>query len=407
MYLSGFPCYIQFCSGNSLQIRMVDFLSRHNYEDENKAIGEIARKIEIEELKHLEDNCPDCGVDCYEKVSEDLRDIIPDEVQLRDKEETLRKIEQEQYKNVKMRDQATVGFIQSSTSQILQIPEIHLTSPKGLTTNLNSEMQNTNMEENDTIYESESETLSEEDYDEGLQDTELPAIMSDSSKPQGELDNLTHHGHELESKNNDDDDDDDDDDDKSIPSNVMPLTEEELLDYLQETYPDSDEIPDEIKQFINDKLPENDTEVVENEFQSSTLMFPQSQVMKYIPVKQMMEQLDEYDLKVFDRWSLKEMQRKDPLSNAIMQYIESEELPPEKRKASRIIMLADQYFIDNTDYLLYHIEYPAGGLVCHFCVIQLYIPEELVNYVIKEVHAPMHLGRSKMIAQIRQKYWFP
>ena len=137
----------------------------------------------------------------------------------------------------------------------------------------------------------------------------------------------------------------------------MPLTEEELLDYLQETYPDSDEIPGEIKQFIKDKLPENDTEIVENEFQSSTLMFPQSQAMKYIPVKQMMEQLDEYDLKVFDRWSLKEMQRKDTLSNAIMQYIESEELPPEKCKASRIIMLADQYFIDNTDYLLYHIEY--------------------------------------------------
>ena len=90
-----------------------------------------------------------------------------------------------------------------------------------------------------------------------------------------------------------------------------------------------------------------------------------------------------------------------------MQYIESEELPPEKCKASRIIMLADQYFIDNTDYLLYHIEYPAGGLVHDFCVIQLYIPEELVNYVIKEVHSPMHLGRGKMIAQIRQKYWFP
>ena len=129
--------------------------------------------------------------------------------------------------------------------------------------------------------------------------------------------------------------------------------------------------------------------------------------MKYVPVRQMMEQLDEYDLKVFDRWSLKEMQRKDPLSSAIMQYIELEELPPEKWKASRIILLADQYFIDNIDYLLYHIEYPAGGLVCDFCMIQLYIPEELVTYVIKEVHAPMYFGRSKVIAQIRQKYWFP
>ena len=29
--------------------------------------------------------------------------------------------------------------------------------------------------------------------DEGTKDTELPVIISDSSKPQGELDNLTYH----------------------------------------------------------------------------------------------------------------------------------------------------------------------------------------------------------------------
>ena len=48
---------------------------------------------------------------------------------------------------------------------MLQIPETHLTSPKGLTKNLNSEIQNVNMEENDIIYECESETSSEEDDD--------------------------------------------------------------------------------------------------------------------------------------------------------------------------------------------------------------------------------------------------
>ena len=161
-------------------------------------------------------------------MSEDLRDIIPDEVQLRDKKETLRNIEQEKHENVKMRDQATVGFIQSSTPQILQIPEIHLTSPKGLTTNLNSEMQNVNMEENDINYEIESEASSEEDDDEDFQDSELPVVMSDPSAPRNESNNLTYHGHGVENKNdnnniNDDDDNDDDaDDKKSIPSNLMP-----------------------------------------------------------------------------------------------------------------------------------------------------------------------------------------
>ena len=363
LYLSGFPCYIQFCSGNSPQIRMVDFLSRHNYEDKSEAIGEIARKIEIEDLKQLEDNFPDCGVDCYEKVSEDLREIIPDEVQLRERQDALIKVEQEQHENVKMRDQATVGFIQSSTPELLQIPEIHVTSPMGDITNLTSKTQELSTGDNDSNEPESDFSSSEEDDDDNLQDTELPTVNSKSSESRNEIDKSSHPAFGNENDDHyygddcNDDDDNDDDDDQSIPSNVMPLTEEELLDYLQETYPDTEEIPEEVRQLIKQHLPTNDTEVVDNEFQESTLMFPQSQAMKYIPVKQMMEQLDEYDLKVFDRWSLKEMQSKDPLSNAIMQYIESEELPPEKRKASRIVMLADQYFIDNTDYLLYHIEY--------------------------------------------------
>ena len=285
---------------------MVDFLSRHNYEDKSEAIGEIARKIEIEDLKLLEDNCPDCGVDCYEKVSEDLREIIPDEVQLKAKQNTLIKVDQEQHENIKMRDQATVGFIQSSTPELLQIPEIFVTSPKGDITNLTS-----NTEENET-YEPESDSSSsgeEEGNDDNLQDTELPMVNSEFNETRKEPDILLH----PELGNQDDDhyygDGEDNDDSESIPSNVMLLTEEELLDYLQQTYPDSDHIPDEIRQLIKEYLPTNDTEVVDNEFQESTLMFPQSQALKYIPVKQMMEQLDEYDLKVFDRWSLKEMQK--------------------------------------------------------------------------------------------------
>ena len=352
LYLLGFPCYIQFCSGNSPQIRMVDFLSRHNYEDENESIGEVARKIEIEDLKQLEDNCPDCGVDCYEKVSENLREIVPDEVQLKEKEETLRKVELEQHENVKRRDQATVGFIQST---IPNVPEIHVTSPKSETTQLTSTTEN-EMEENDTdneYYEqhSESESSSSGEEDEDLQRTRLLKV----SEPQDESDPLFNNEPELETQN-EDSHSSYEEDSKLIPSNVMLLTEEELVDYLQQMYPDTDGIPDEVKRLIEDYLPDNNTEVVENEFQESTLLFPPSQAMKYVPVKQMMEQLDEYDLKVFDRWSLKEMQRKDPLSSAIMQYIELEELPPEKQKASRIILLADQYFIDNTYYLLYHIK---------------------------------------------------
>ena len=260
LYLLGFPCYIQFCSGNSPQIRMVDFLSRHNYEDENESIGEVARKIEIEDLKQLEDNCPDCGVDCYEKVSENLREIVPDEVQLKEKEETLRKVELEQHENVKRRDQATVGFIQSTIPNVL---EIHVTSPKGETTQLTSTTEN-EMEENNTDnreYEqhSESESSSSEEEDEYLQGTRPLKV----SEPQDESDPFFNNEPELETQN-EDSHSSYEEDSELIPSNVMLLTEEELVGYLQQMYPNTDGIPDEVKRLIEDYLPDNNTEVVEN-----------------------------------------------------------------------------------------------------------------------------------------------
>ena len=40
LYLSGFDFTIQFCSGNSPEICMSDFLSQYAYEDQVKEVGE-------------------------------------------------------------------------------------------------------------------------------------------------------------------------------------------------------------------------------------------------------------------------------------------------------------------------------------------------------------------------------
>ena len=78
LYLSGFNFTIQFCSGESPEIRMVDFLSRSPYEHMNKEVGDVARELTIPELEMLESNCPDCSVDSYEKSAEKPDLLIPD-----------------------------------------------------------------------------------------------------------------------------------------------------------------------------------------------------------------------------------------------------------------------------------------------------------------------------------------
>ena len=78
MYLAGFNFNIQFCPGTSPEIRMVDFLSRNNYEDQNEDIGEVARSLSVGTLQHLEENCSDCSIDVSDKVAERITSVVPD-----------------------------------------------------------------------------------------------------------------------------------------------------------------------------------------------------------------------------------------------------------------------------------------------------------------------------------------
>ena len=58
--MSGFDFTIQFCSENSPEICMSDFLSQYAYEDQVKEVGALARSFTVDELERLEADCVDC-----------------------------------------------------------------------------------------------------------------------------------------------------------------------------------------------------------------------------------------------------------------------------------------------------------------------------------------------------------
>ena len=58
-------------------------------------------------------------------------------------------------------------------------------------------------------------------------------------------------------------------------------------------------------------------------------------------------------------------------------------------------------------HFLYHVELVAGGLVKYYCLVQLFVPEDICDYFIQEYHQRAHQGLDRLVAQIRQRYCFP
>ena len=82
MYLSGFDFTIQFCSGNSPEICMSDFLSWYAYEDQVEEVGALAHSFTVDELERLEADCVNCRTQSTTKIAEEQLPIIPDVEQM-------------------------------------------------------------------------------------------------------------------------------------------------------------------------------------------------------------------------------------------------------------------------------------------------------------------------------------
>ena len=94
------------------------------------------------------------------------------------------------------------------------------------------------------------------------------------------------------------------------------------------------------------------------------------------------------------------------MGGMIIKYLEKQILPEEKRMRERVYKSENNILIDENSHLLYHVELVAGGLVKDYCLVQLFIPKDICDYLIQEYHQRAHQGLDRLVAQIRQRYWF-
>ena len=79
------------------------------------------------------------------------------------------------------------------------------------------------------------------------------------------------------------------------------------------------------------------------------------------------------------------------MGGMIIKYLEEQILPEEKRMRERVYKSENNFLIDENSRLLYHVELVAGGLVKD-CLVQLFVPEDICDYLIQEYHQRAHQG---------------
>lgn len=109
-------------------------------------------------------------------------------------------------------------------------------------------------------------------------------------------------------------------------------------------------------------------------------------------------------------------QREDPMLGPIIEYLERRKLPKDGKEARRVCAMADYTYIDRKSGLLYHTEFivkkkKAGGGVGGVNLGQLALPEGAQREkVLEQYHSATisgHRGAKKVLARIREKYWWP
>ena len=126
----------------------------------------------------------------------------------------------------------------------------------------------------------------------------------------------------------------------------------------------------------------------------------------YTHVDQLRDRLDYYPVGSFPEEKLRALQLEDPMGGMIIKYLEEQILPEEKGMRERVYKSENNFLIDENSHLLYHVELVAGGLVKDYCLVQLFIPKDICDYLIQEYHQRAHQGLDRLVAQIRQRYWF-
>ena len=154
---------------------------------------------------------------------------------------------------------------------------------------------------------------------------------------------------------------------------------------------------------------ENESEPNEHDLENLTTCDRQqmAEMGHYTHVDQLRDRLDYYPVGSFPEEKLRALQLVDPMGGIIIKYLEEQILPEEKRMRERVYKSENNFLIDENSCLLYHVELVAGGLVKDYCLVQLFVPKDICDYLIQEYHQRAHQGLDRLVAQIRQRYWFP
>ena len=128
---------------------------------------------------------------------------------------------------------------------------------------------------------------------------------------------------------------------------------------------------------------ENENEPNKHDLENSTA-YNRNQMAEmghYTHVDQLSDRLDYYPVGSFPEEKLRALQLEDPMGGMIIKYLEEQILPEEMRMRERVYKSENNFLIDENNHLLYHVELVAGGLVKDYCLVQLFVPEDICDYL--------------------------
>jgi hypothetical protein len=420
-YLSGFDFNIQFCSGDSPEIRMTDFLSRYHYEEKNDEIGAIARSLDPDELRYLEDNCPDCSTDSHEKISYTKKLLVPDsELLKRRRVARISSHDTQELDTVRAMEKLDVNapefvpcleskskemYPKLFTEEIVPEPKADETFDGPIQNEHELEIEQKNNGNLSIEHECEreiepeiEETSKPDSGDESDQELidEINKELGFDSNDEGNQSEYSNIEHEYES---------------DLDGRVFWQEPDKDNDHYDSEYPHLDDLPvDTIEQPVPQlelEHPVYTTDLEDDAEIATRTEDPADQTIYEISRYQAMTKgMESYEHNTFSRKELRKLLDKDRFAREIMAYL-NKRVILSKGHTKRIVTLSEQFYIDQRTGLLYHFEYPAGGLVTSECTTQLYIPAVLTNYVIEFYHAQKHSGLEGIMAQIKERYWFP
>ena len=103
----------------------------------------------------------------------------------------------------------------------------------------------------------------------------------------------------------------------------------------------------------------------------------------------------------------RELQRRDPDLSEIIDFLESDVLPLNDRRAQRILLTSETFYIGQ-DGLLYHLDQNRKRN-SHDAFSQLVIPQSLKFEVLSNIHdhvSGAHFGIHKTFQKVKQRYWW-